>query len=404
MSSRAPGGAMMSDPGPIAEPLGPAGRSIPVRVIGAGDPAWDEWLRDVPRDIYHTAGYHAFSGECGEGDPTLIVVGDRRRGIAWPYLLRRVDDVPELVGADARDVNSVYGYPGPLAWGCLPGDRFVARAWSEVVQVWRSQRVVAVFTRFHPLLENASLLSGLAWPADEAAGLVPVTAVGPTVSIDCTIGDDAARVGYARALRQHIAAGRREGLTTIHDEQWTDLPTFVHLYRETMVRNGAADYYFFDLGYFDRLRAALLGHLHLLVTRLGSTVGAAGLFTEYEGIVQAHLVGTNAKLRALSPFKVLLDDARTWARERGNRVLHLGGGRGGRDDTLMSFKGEFSPRRHLFHTGRWILDEGLYRDLVNARLAVGGDSRQVDPTFFPAYRAPLVETSWTEPLASLQGK
>jgi hypothetical protein len=217
--------------------------------------------------------------------------------------------------------------------------------------------------------------------------------------VDCTIDDDAARAGYARALRQHIAAGRRAGLTTVHDEMWTTLPTFTRLYQETMARNGASDFYFFDQGYFERLRAALPGHLHLLVTALGDTVGAAGLLTEFNGIVQAHLVGTNSELRALSPFKVLLDDARIWARERGDQVLHLGGGRGGREDSLMRFKGEFSPNRHLFHTGRWILDEGLYRDLLSARQS---DGRHVDPAFFPAYRAPLVEPALGEPLAAPQ--
>ena len=73
----------------------------------------------------------------------------------------------------------------------------------------------------------------------------------------------------------------------------------------------------------------------------------------------------------------------------------------------MSFKGEFSPRRHLFHTGRWILDEGLYRDLLNARLSGRGDGRHVDPTFFPAfpaYRAPLIEPGLSEPPTLLQEK
>jgi hypothetical protein len=102
----------------------------------------------------------------------------------------------------------------------------------------------------------------------------------------------------------------------------------------------------------------------------------------------------------LSPFKILLDDARSWARERGNSVLHLGGGRGGRKDELLMFKGEFSPRRHLFCVGRWVLDKGAYRDLVEARLTAAPAGRVPDPTFFPAYRAPFLdeEGSATPPL------
>jgi hypothetical protein len=366
------------------------GRPLPVDLVRAGDTAWDAWLSDVPRDIYHTAGYHAYAEASGDGDSYLVVVGDRRRGLAWPYLLRRVDDVAGPPAADAVDVNSVYGYPGPLAWGCLPGDPFVARAWSEVVRIWREQGAVSAFTRFHPLLDNASLVSGLPWPPERTAGSGPVTAIGPTVSIDCTMEDDVARANYARALRQHVAAGRRAGLETFHDEGWVHLPIFTRLYGETMARSGADDYYFFDQADFERLRIALSGHVHLLVTRLGDQVGAAGLFTEFDGIVEAHLVGTDYALRALSPFKVLLDDARTWARVRGDSVLHIGGGRRGREDSLFRFKSEFSQRRHVFHVGRWILHPEAYRDLLHARAARVVDDDPLDEAYFPAYRAPTI--------------
>jgi len=364
---------------------------IPVNLYRAADPAWEESLGAVPRDVYHTAGYHAYAHGSGEGEPFLVVVGDGRRGLAWPYLLRKVGDLRGLTGSDATDVTSVYGYPGPLAWGSLPGDEFIASAWCSIVDIWRGQGAVAAFSRFHPLLDNASLISGLPWPGDATEGRGSVLAVGPTVSIDCTLGDDAARAQYAPALRQRLNAGRRAGLTTTNDEDWRDLPIFAHLYRETMARNGAAAYYYFDQSDFERLHAALPGKVHLLVTRVGDAVAAAGLFTECDGIVQAHLVGTSSTFRSLSPFKILLDDARSWARERGNSVLHLGGGRGGRQDTLLMFKGEFSSRRHVFHVGSWVLDRDAYRGLVEARLAAAPADRVPDPTFFPAYRAPLLE-------------
>lgn len=364
--------------------------SCAVDLVGADDPAWEEWLDGVPRDVYHTAGYHTYARDSGEGEPYLLVVGGRRTGIAWPYLLRQVAEVEGLAGSTATDVNSVYGYPGPLAWGCRPGDPFLERAWCEILAVWREQRAVSAFSRFHPLLDNASLVSGLSWTADAGDGPGPLVAGGLTVSIDLTVSDLAAREAYARGLRREIDASRRAGLTTEYDEDWTHLATFTRLYRETMVRNRAAEYYFFGLRDFERLRAALSGRLHLLVTHVDGEVAAAGLFTEFAGIVQVYLVATNDKYRRLSPYKVLLDDARRWAREHGNTVLHLGGGRGGREDTLFWFKSRFSPRRHPFYTGRWILDRTAYRDLLEARLSSGAARDTRDEDFFPAYRAPLM--------------
>ena len=316
------------------------------------------------------------------------MVGDRRRGFAWPYLLRRVADVPWLAGSDARDVHSVYGYPGPLSWGCEPGDEFVRAAWSELLATWREQAVVTAFTRFNPLLGNAALISSLPWPHEVDGVPEHVVEQGPTVSIDLTVGHTTLRHSYGRDLRREIDHSRRQGLTTVHDEAWAYLPAFTALYHETMRRNRAATYYFFDEAEFQGLRHRLENHLHLLVTKLDDVVAAAGLFTEWDGIVHWYLVGSSDALRAVAPAKVLLDDAIPWARARGNHVLHLGGGRGGREDSLFWFKSRFSPLRLRFHTGRWILDRDAYRALVEARRsAMPGSTGGLDGSFFPAYRA-----------------
>jgi len=360
-------------------------------LIMATDPAWDDRLRPATHDVYHTAGYHRYAAAgSGAGTPFLVVVGDERRGVAWPYLLREVASVEGLEDSAATDVDSVYGYPGPLAWGVDPGDHFLVEAWQEILGVWRDQRAVATFTRFHPLLDNATIAREFVVKLDKdrTGHIVPG---GPTVSIDCRLSDDEAQAAYGRVLRQEVNAGRRAGLTTTPDPTWSEVDPFVRLYETTMARNQARSSYAMSRDDVLRLRDELGGHLHLLVTRLEGAVVGAQLFTEYGGIVQAHLVGTDEAYRELSPLKLMLDDARRWARDRGNAVLHLGGGRGGREDSLLAFKGRFSPRRHDFATGRWILDRAGYEDLV-ARQSAAATGRGLvagDPTWFPAYRAPL---------------
>jgi hypothetical protein len=116
-------------------------------------------------------------------------------------------------------------------------------------------------------------------------------------------------------------------------------------------------------------------------------VVAGGLFTECGGIVQAHLIGTANAYLSLSPAKSLMDFARSWARQHGWRTLHIGGGRGGREDSLFRFKREFSPTRHDFAVGRWVLDADAYRRLSKARY--GGAPEASPGEYFPAYRAPV---------------
>ncbi len=98
-------------------------------------------------------------------------------------------------------------------------------------------------------------------------------------------------------------------------------------------------------------------------------------------------MAANARFGAVSPYKVQLDDVAIWARRRGNQVLHLGGGRGAREDSLFEFKRRFSPRSHPFSTGRWILAPSGYEALVRAREAVVADRGVLDTDYHPAYRA-----------------
>jgi hypothetical protein len=368
--------------------------NLDVELVRGEDPAWDDRLESVADDIYHGAGYHRFAERSGEGKALLAVIREphRRRGLLWPYLLRPVADVPQLTDAEGSDVTSVYGYPGPLAWGCTPGDAFTRKSADALVDLWRSQGAITAFTRFHPLLGNARWGADL--PAAGPDGRGPIVQLSETVSIDLRQDDATAVAAYSKKLRQEIASARRAGMTTRLDENWAAVSIFEELYRATMIRTRAAATYFFSLDDFRGLKAALGPELHLFITELDGRTAAAGLFTEHRGIVQAHLVGTDDEFRAWSPLKLLLDDVRRWASEGGNEVLHLGGGRGGRDDSLLAFKGRFSARRHPFSIGRWVLDPSAYTTLAAAWSKRINDAGNVsgNPSFFPAYRYPLQET------------
>ena len=86
----------------------------------------------------------------------------------------------------------------------------------------------------------------------------------------------------------------------------------------------------------------------------------------------------------VQPTKLMMHFVRSWAKDRGNQVLHLGGGVGGDSDSLLQFKVGFSPLRHTFATLRMVIDETDYGRLVAARdplLDPGARSG-----FFPLYR------------------
>ena len=363
--------------------------AVTIDLFASGDAGWDTSLDSAADDIYHRAGYHRFAERVEDLSAHLAVVTDprRRRKLVWPYLLRPIAEIPSLADEEGFDVVSVYGYPGPIGSGCDPDDPFVADACARLVELWRSQGAITVFTRFHPLLANEVWARRLPAPGPPDEGAI--VRLGRTVAIDLRETEEAAVARYKKTLRQEISAARRFGLTTRVDESWSALGVFAELYRATMLRAKAANTYFFSLDDLETLKTFLDPEIHLFLTELNGRVAAAGLFTEHRAIVQAHLVGTDDAFRKLSPLKVLLDDVRRWAQDRGNQVLHLGGGRGGREDSLFAFKARFSPRREPFSIGRWVLDEAAYARVAETSAGLAEPRRSAaNPDYFPVYRAP----------------
>ncbi len=345
-----------------------------IRVLSADDPEWDGWLTHAPHDFYHLSAYHAFAAEMGEGKTEMAVYGSPARLLAWPYLLRDI-------GGGLRDACSVYGYSGPTGRG-LEDEAFRARAWQGLREVWQSRRMVTLFTRFHPLLENERYCEGFRGAAPTPGG--EILHLGRSVSIDLTDDRDTRRMKYRQVLRQEIKRAERHGLTVELDADWRHYQRFVDLYTATMERNGAADRYRFSRSYFDGLRAALNDTLHLAVACFEGEVAATMLFTVHDDIAEAHFTGIDQAHDRLSPLKGLIDGVADIARAFGAQRLHIGAGRGGREDSLFHFKSRFSRSRHNFRLGRWILDAEANAELSRR----AGTSDEI--AYFPAYRAPSI--------------
>ncbi len=345
-------------------------------ILRPEDKGWNAWLARAPHDFYHGAAYHAFAQRMGEGSAYLAVYGTPQRFLAWPYLINTIEDSQRM------DASSVYGYAGPFGIG-LEDEEFRVRAWQAMRAVWAEQRLVTLFTRFHPILANhvfcENMRAAQSFQGDELLRL------GRSVSIDLSLSREQRRQAYPKILRQEIQAAERAGLVVGIDESWSHYADFADLYRTTMQKNSAQDRYLFSPHYFDALRTALAGDAHLAVLQQDDKLAAALLFTVRGHIAQAHLTGVNPAFQALSPLKCLLEGVADSARDRGATLLHLGAGRGGKEDSLYKFKSRFSSLRHDFVIGRWVLDAAAYRELLVER----EEGMAATAGFFPAYRAPI---------------
>jgi hypothetical protein len=369
------------------------------QLVRACSPEWAEYLGRVPHDFFQTAEYHAFSAG-DEGEACLLIYGNRDKFVAWPYLLQPITGVGN-VGAAFRDVTSVYGYSGPVVHNCREDKAFLSNAWQAFVEAWRAQMVVSVFTRFHPILGNQAWFQ----PEWTTQGVFGQTyKEGKTVTIDLAKSPEEIWGDYQRKLRQHIRHVERERkLTTLHDREWKYLDEFISMYYATLERNSAAPFYFFSRDYFVALKEILGPHGTLFLCMADDTIAAALLLIEYNGIASVHLAASEDRFASISPNKWLFHGAQIVARSKGNKFFHIGGGRGSRDDDpLFRFKTQFSSTHLPFYTGRWILDSEAYDLLTESRrkqAELQGES-YLAPTYFPIYRAPVMNPPISKPVGS----
>jgi len=336
--------------------------------IQPSDPRWSEALAAVRHDVYDLPSYLTLCAASEGAEATAFYAAEKGQYCLIP-LLRR--PLPAHLGALGgwTDAISPYGYSGAL----FAGDAgWAARAVRAFGEACACRKILSVLVRLHPLLPAPQ-------PALDAIG-VRVTH-GETVWVDLTLSEAELRANMRNDHRAGVRRLGRDGFSVRVDD-WTLYGRYVEIYRETMERLEADPYYHFPEDYFHLLRESLGPHLHLLsVLAPDGSVAAGGLFTEIQGTVQFHLSGTAECYRKQAPSKLMLEAAIVWAKASGNRILHLGGGLGAREDSLFQFKAGFSRLRSRFETWRIVCDAGRYTEMARAV-----EWRGEAGDYFPAYR------------------
>jgi serine/alanine adding enzyme len=255
---------------------------------------------------------------------------------------------------DPRDVVTPYGYGGPTAGGF----------W-DAYEKWASERgIVSTFVRFHPLYGN------------QRGAPIHIDELAPTVAWRLDPGRDLL-AGLHFKHRNKVSKAENAGATVTHHE---GLGEFVPLYEDTMRRVDADDFYFFEPAYWERL-----GELPLVRFDAGidGEVVASALCLATPPWLHYHLSGTTDAGRSTGSSTLVLLEAARWAQANGYERFHLGGGLGGKEDSLHHFKARFDPEGLVpAAVGKAIHDEDAYRHLSGGEASYDG--------FFPAYRAASV--------------
>lgn len=318
-------------------------------------------------DFYHCHSYCALEQS---GKPFLFTVRDDRNDfIAFPLVTR------PIYGTGYNDCTSVYGYPGPVS-NKSPDDlspELIRYFQAALLNFFEEERIVAAFSRLHPLL-------------DQDRFLLPLGEVKPlnkTVAIDLRLPPELQRQQFNSTNKRHLNRLRRTGYIARRSCKPADIDQFTAIYHETMHRVNAADTYFFDDEYFHRFLHMEDIPAFLMLAYKEDEIAAGAIFTVTNHIMQYHLSGTKAEHLPATPMKLIIDEARLLGSSMGLQYLHLGGGVGGSDtDTLYRFKASFSDYTFTYKVWRMIVNEPVYKELVGIRAR----EKSLVSTWFPLYR------------------
>jgi hypothetical protein len=302
-------------------------------------------------DPYFSAAYHA--AYAGDNAQSLMYVHDDADGrLIYPFRLRPIARVgAEAAPAGLHDIETVYGYTGPLADSMVPG--FLDRAWQGFADWAQGQGVVSEFCRFHPLLDTRCY----------AAPAMRVIEDRSTVTVALTGGEDGLWSVYDGAQRNLLRKARRAGLDAEVVPLADSWPVFRTIYEATMQGLAATDFYHFPDDYYRRLAQVQPAPV-IAVVRKDGIACAAAIFLAGGDTLHYHLSGSLQEFRQYAPNNLLLHAAALWGMAQGLKTLFLGGGRTNQpDDKLLHFKQQFSRTTVPFHIGRRIWNEAAYADL-----------------------------------------
>lgn len=338
---------------------------------------WNKYVKSFPDwDVYYLCEYAISLMLHGDGIPLLICYEDAVSRMCYVVMKRDLSDDArfwEYINQNTYfDFETPYGYGGPLVDGAFSLNSQQSFL-DELSGYCKSQNIISQFVRFHPLTNNHK----------DFSAVTENRYLHDTVFMD-TASDELIHHNMDSKNRNMIRKAHKAGIQIV-EKPIGDYGAFLKMYRETMARHDAHEYYLFDESYFDYLNNAFSDHAMILYALLGDKEISGAVFLSAQNNLHYHLSGTHFEYRNLAPGNLLLYEAARWANRHGISTLHLGGGLSDHD-SLFGFKKQFNKNgRRSFYIGRTIFDRPAYNRMLDIREKTTSDFDRNNP-FLIQYR------------------
>jgi len=320
---------------------------------------WTEAWNHLPadrRDVYFLPGYLLANEKVGRGEACCILVEVGEAMLLYPFLKCRINITGDIEQENQfYDIQSAYGYGGPVVNEEGSNKNFLAHVWQLFSDWCTSSNVIAEFCRFHPLVQNSL------WAPKE----MRIIEDRKTVAMDLNTYPEAIwNESYFRVQRNMVRRAEREGYSFEKKSALEEMSWFFPMYIGLQERLKAEKKTLFGREYFETLAEKLGEKLWLGVVTQEYEVIAAVLVLEGAQFAHSHLMGYGAKKANSGMTNYLYHEVALNASQRGLSVLHMGGGKTSDEkDPLFRFKESLGQERHVFNIGMRCHDSKMYEVL-----------------------------------------
>lgn len=287
--------------------------------------------------------------------------------IFYPFIKREVPYGKEKY----YDIVTPYGYGGPILVGVKTN---IVNFYEHFRKYCISNHIITETVRFHPFYENYKYCEQV----------MDVQYIRQTTSVDLSVSLDTIRKNYTLMNKRNIKKAQKIGLSCfIADKSSENIDLFMEMYKETMDRNKASEYYYFDKSFFlEQVKDNDLSKSFILFTRHESEIIAGTIVIIGQDYGHYHLGASRTAYLDLKPNNLLFDFMIEFCHSLRLKALHLGGGYS-EDDGLFKFKSSFTNNHnHPYFIGKKVHSPDEYEKISNEI----HEFYEVNQTYFPVYR------------------
>ncbi len=333
---------------------------------------WDTIVRSFANyDVYWLSGYVKAFQLHGDGEPLLFLYEkNATRGINV-VMRRDIAKDKHFAGVIQEnsyfDFSSPYGYGGWLIEGEEKDQLFLEyKSWCQ------ENHIVSEFVRFHPVIENHMLVKDF----------YKVILLGETITMDLS-SPEIIWKNITSTNRNAIRKAQKNEIKIYNGRYPEIYGVFREIYNQTMDRDHAEEYYYFEKSFYNSVCEELSQHTQIFYATLHDKIIAASIILMANYKMNYHLSGSIKEYANLAPMNLLLYQVALWGAANGYKTFYLGGGVGSNQDSLYQFKKSFyrGKDQKQFYIGKIIFDQEKYNKLLGLRTDILKEN-----TYFPEYR------------------